>query len=55
MTREELITVMIDQYGLLQHIKDANGGHENRELEYALKATIAKLSSYGISVKDLTF
>jgi len=55
MTKEELISVMIDQYSLLQHIKEANGGQENRELEYALKVTIAKLSSYGISVKDLTF
>ena len=51
MTREELISLTIDKYTDLQRIKKANG---NTELDYQLKVTIAKLSSLGISVEDIT-
>ncbi len=54
MTREELISLTIDKYTDLQRIKKANGNTENKELDYQLKVTIAKLSSLGISVEDLT-
>lgn len=54
MTREELISLTIDKYTDLQHIKKANGNTENKELDYQLKVTIAKLSSLGISVEDIT-
>ena len=46
MTREELIS--------LQRIKKSNGGVENKELDYQIKVTLAKLSSLGISVEDIT-
>ena len=54
MTREELISLTIDKYTDLQRIKKANGNTENKELDYELKVTIAKLSSLGISVEDIT-
>lgn len=54
MTREELISLTIDKYTDLQRIKKANGGNENKELEYQLKVTVEKLSSLGISVEDIT-
>ena len=54
MTREELISLTIDNYTDLQRIKKANGNTENKELDYQLKVTIAKLSSLGISVEDIT-
>lgn len=54
MTREELISLIIDKYTDLQRIKKANGNTENKELDYQLKVTIAKLSSLGISVEDIT-
>lgn len=54
MTREELISLTIDKYTDLQRIKKANGNTENKELDYRLKVTIAKLSSLGISVEDIT-
>ena len=54
MTREELISLTIDKYTDLQRIKKANGGNENKELEYQLTVTVAKLSSLGISVEDIT-
>ena len=54
MTREELISLTIDKYTDLQRIKKANGNTENKELVYQLKVTIAKLSSLGISVEDIT-
>lgn len=53
MTREELISLTIDKYTDLQRIKKANGNTENKELDYQLKVTIAKLSSLGISVEDI--
>ena len=54
MTREELISLTIDKYTDLQRIKKANGNTVNKELDYQLKVTIAKLSSLGISVEDIT-
>ena len=54
MTREELVAVTIDQYGVLQRIKKANGGHSNSELDYELKLIVAKLSSWGVNVEDIT-
>ena len=54
MTREELISLTIDKHTDLQRIKKANGNTENKELDYQLKVTIAKLSSLGISVEDIT-
>ena len=54
MTREELISITIDKYTDLQRIKKANGGCENKELEYQIKVTLAKLSSLGVSVEDIT-
>ena len=54
MTREELISLTIDKYTDLQRIKKANGNTEDKELDYQLKVTIAKLSSLGISVEDIT-
>lgn len=54
MTREELISLTIDKYTDLQRIKKANGNTENKELDYQLKVTIAKLSSLGISIEDIT-
>ena len=51
MTREELISLTIDKYTDLQRIKKSNGGVENKELD---KVTLAKLSSLGISVEDIT-
>lgn len=54
MTEKELITVLIDKYTDLQRIKRANNGVENKELEYQIKVTIAKLASLGVSVEDIT-
>lgn len=54
MTDKELVTVTIDNYINLQRIKKANGGVKNEELEYQIKGTIAKLSSMGVSVEDIT-
>ncbi len=54
MTREELISITIDKYTDLQRIKKANGSCENKELDYQIKVTIAKLSSLGVSVEDIT-
>ncbi len=54
MTDKELITVTIDRYTDLQRIKKANGAQENPELDYQLKVTVAKLSSMGVSVEDIT-
>ncbi len=54
MTREELISLTIDKNTDLQRIQKANGNIENKELDYQLKVTVAKLSSLGISVEDIT-
>lgn len=54
MTEKELITVTIDKYTDLQRIKKANGNTENAELDYQIKVVIAKLSSFGVNIEDLT-
>lgn len=54
MTKEELITITIEKYMDLQRIKKANAGTKNEELEYQIKGTVAKLSSMGVSVEDIT-
>lgn len=54
MTEKELIAVLIDKYTDLQRIKKANRDTPNEELEYQIKVTIAKLSSMGVNVEDLT-
>ena len=50
MSREELMSIIIDNYVDLQRIKKANGDVVNEELEYQIKGTIAKLSAIGVSV-----
>ena len=52
MSDKELMGVMIDQYGMLQRIKKANGDQMNSELDYEL--IVAKLSSWGVNVEDIT-
>ena len=54
MAEKELITVTIDNYMNLQRIKKANGVTENIELNYQLKGLVAKLSSLGVNIEDLT-
>ena len=54
MTDKELITITIDRYAELQRIKRENGNQENRELDYSMKLAIAKLSSMGVNVEDIT-
>lgn len=54
MTDKELVTVTIDNYINLQRIKKANGDYKNDELEYQIRGTIAKLSSMGVSIEDIT-
>ena len=54
MTDRELVTMTMDYYTNLQRIKKANGGQPNEELDYQIRVAIAKLSSMGISVEDLT-
>ena len=54
MSDKELIVITIDKYTNLQKIKKANGDHENKELDYQIKVTLAKLASLGVSVEDIT-
>lgn len=54
MTDKELITTTIDRYAELQQIKKANGNHENEVLDYSIKLAVAKLSSMGVNVEDIT-
>ena len=54
MTDKELITITIDRYTDLQPIKKENGNQVNKELDYQIKVTTAKLSSLGVNVKDIT-
>lgn len=54
MTEKELITITIDTYMNLQRIKKANGNQDNQELDYQLRGTVAKLSSMGVNVEELT-
>ena len=54
MSDKELITITIDRFAELQRIKKENGSQENKELDYAIKLTIAKLSSLGVNVEEIT-
>lgn len=54
MTKEERITITIDKYMDLQRIKKDNGNQVNKELDYQMKGVIAKLSSFGVNVEDIT-
>ena len=54
MSDKELITITIDRYAELQRIKHSNGSQGNRELDYSIKLTVAKLSSLGVNVEDIT-
>lgn len=54
MTDKELITITIDRYAELQRIKQSNGNQDNKELDYSIKLAIAKLSSMGVNVEDIT-
>ena len=54
MSDKELITITIDRYTDLQQIKKANGDHKNEMLDYLIKVTVAKLSSLGVNVEDIT-
>ena len=54
MSDKELVTMTIEHYGDLQRIKQANGDYENPALDYILKLTIAKLTSLGVNVEDIT-
>lgn len=54
MQDKEIIGVAIDQYAMLQQIKQANGGQPNAVLEYQIKVLTAKLSSWGVNVEDIT-
>lgn len=53
MTKEALITITIDKYMDLQRIKK-NGSQTNPELDYQIRGVIAKLSSFGVNVEDIT-
>lgn len=54
MTLDEMKNVLIDQFSMLQEVKAANGGHENKELDYKIKTITAKLASLGVNVEDIT-
>lgn len=51
MTEKEQITVLIDQYTDLQRIKAAE--NRDKEIEYQIRATKAKLEAMGIVTEDL--
>ncbi|MBO6148269.1 MAG: hypothetical protein J6O55_02890 [Lachnospiraceae bacterium] len=50
MTPEEMKSILTNQYADYQEIKQANGDHENKELEYKMKRTAAILESLGVNV-----
>ena len=54
MTLEEMKTSLITEYCNLQRIKNANNGHENKELDYQIKEVTAKLASLSVNVEELT-
>ena len=54
MTPDEIKNNLIQQYCDYQEIKQANEGHENKELDYKIKRTAAQLSAMGVSIEDLT-
>ena len=54
MTHEEQKQVLIDSYTNLMRIKAYEQG-ENKELEYQIKTTKVKLSTFGIDIKELEY
>ena len=54
MAPEEMRDNLISQFTMLQEIKQANAGHENKELDYKIKTLGARLASLGVNVEDLT-
>lgn len=54
MSDKELIAITIDRYAELQQIKKANGDHENSQLDYYIRLAVAKLSSLGVNIEDIT-
>ncbi len=54
MSDKEFVTTMIDQFGILQRIKQANGSQDNPVLDYEIQLIVAKLSSYDVNVEDIT-
>ncbi|MBR6158613.1 MAG: hypothetical protein IKQ27_16810 [Lachnospiraceae bacterium] len=51
MTEKEQAALLIDTYTNLQRIKSADD--KDKEIEYQIKATIAKLQALGIVTEDL--
>lgn len=51
MTEKEQIAILIDQYTDLQRIKAAE--NKEKEVEYQIRATKAKLEAMGIVTEDL--
>ena len=51
MTEKEQIAILIDQYTDLQRIKAAE--NKEKEVEYQIKTTKAKLEAMGIVTEDL--
>ena len=51
MTEKEQIAILIDQYTDLQRIKAAE--NKEKEVEYQIKTTTAKLEAMGIVTEDL--
>lgn len=51
MTEKEQIAILIDQYTDLQRIKVAE--NKEKEIEYQIKTTKAKLEAMGIVTEDL--
>lgn len=51
MTEKEQIAILIDQYTDLQRIKAAE--NKEKEVEYQIKTTKAKLEAMGIITEDL--
>lgn len=51
MTEKEQIAILIDQYTDLQRIKAAE--NKEKEVEYQIKITKAKLEAMGIVTEDL--
>lgn len=51
MTEKEQIAILIDQYTNLQRIKAATD--KEKEVEYQIRATKAKLEAMGIVTEDL--
>lgn len=51
MTEKEQIAILIDQYTDLQRIKAAE--NKEKEIEYQIKTTKAKLEAMGIVTEDL--